>query len=226
MDYAKESLKRHYEWKGKIETKVRADVNSAEALSLAYTPGVAAPCLEIQKHPEKSFELTRRWNTVAVVTDGTAILGLGDIGPEAGMPVMEGKCALFKAFGDVDAVPICIRSKDVDTFVDTICLIAVLLAASTSRTSRRPDALRSRKNSKKNATSWSSTMTSTARQSLLRRHSSMPSRSQRKKSESFGSSLTAQALPVLRSETSSSRWALATSSCATSTASSQKETRV
>lgn len=124
MDYAAESLKKHYEWKGKIETKVRAAVDSAEALSLAYTPGVAAPCLEIQKHPEKSFELTRRWNTVAVVTDGTAILGLGDIGPEAGMPVMEGKCALFKAFGDVDAVPICIRSKDVDTIVDTVCLIA------------------------------------------------------------------------------------------------------
>lgn len=124
MDYGKISLEKHAEWKGKIEIKVRADVDSSEALSLAYTPGVATPCLEIQKDVNKSFDLTRRWNTVAVVTDGTAVLGLGDIGPEAGMPVMEGKCALFKAFGDVDAIPLCIRSKDVDEIVKTVKLLA------------------------------------------------------------------------------------------------------
>lgn len=124
MDYAKESLKMHYELKGKLEIKSRAAVDSREALSLAYTPGVAEPCLEIQKDVSKSFELTRRWNTVAVVTDGTAVLGLGDIGPEAGMPVMEGKCVLFKEFGDVDAVPLCIRSKDVDEIVHTVSLLA------------------------------------------------------------------------------------------------------
>ncbi|MBQ6986364.1 MAG: NAD-dependent malic enzyme [Oscillibacter sp.] len=124
MDYAKESLRLHYEWKGKLEVTPRAAVDSKDALSLAYTPGVAEPCLEIQRHPEKVYDLTRRWNTVAVITDGTAILGLGDIGPEAGMPVMEGKCVLFKAFGGVDAIPLCIRSKDVDTIVDTITLLA------------------------------------------------------------------------------------------------------
>ncbi len=124
MDYAKESLKKHYEWKGKIEITARASVDSKEALSLAYTPGVAQPCLEIQKDVNKSYELTRRWNTVAVVTDGTAVLGLGDIGPEAGMPVMEGKCVLFKAFGDVDAVPLCVRSKSVDDIVNTVALLA------------------------------------------------------------------------------------------------------
>ena len=124
MDYGKISLEKHAEWKGKIEIKVRADVDSSEALSLAYTPGVATPCLEIQKDVNKSFDLTRRWNTVAVVTDGTAVLGLGDIGPEAGMPVMEGKCALFKAFGDVDAIPLCVRSKDVDEIVKTVKLLA------------------------------------------------------------------------------------------------------
>ena len=124
MDYRKESLKKHGEWKGKIETKVRVPVGNREDLSLAYTPGVAEPCLAIFSDKEKSFELTRRWNTVPVITDGTAVLGLGDIGPEAGMPVMEGKCALFKAFGDVDAFPICIGSKDTDDIVKTIKLIA------------------------------------------------------------------------------------------------------
>ena len=124
MDYAKESLRLHYGWKGKLEMTPRAAVDSKEALSLAYTPGVAQPCLEIQKDPSKSYELTRRWNTVAVVTDGSAVLGLGDIGPEAGMPVMEGKCVLFKAFGGVDAVPLCIRSHDVDEIVNTVALLA------------------------------------------------------------------------------------------------------
>ncbi len=124
MDYGKISLEKHTEWKGKIEVKCRAAVDSSEALSIAYTPGVAAPCLEIQKDPDKSYDLTRRWNTVAVVTDGTAVLGLGDIGPEAGMPVMEGKCVLFKAFGDVDAIPLCVRSKDVDEIVNTVRLLA------------------------------------------------------------------------------------------------------
>ena len=124
MDYAKESLRLHYEWKGKLEVTPRAAVDSKDALSLAYTPGVAQPCLEIQKDVNKSYELTRRWNTVAVVTDGTAVLGLGDIGPEAGMPVMEGKCVLFKAFGGVDAIPLCVRSKDVDDIVNTVALLA------------------------------------------------------------------------------------------------------
>ena len=124
MDYAAESRRLHREWRGKIEVTPRAKVDSSEALSLAYTPGVAAPCLEIQKHPEESFNLTRRWNTVAVLTDGTAVLGLGDIGPEAGMPVMEGKCVLFKAFGDVDAIPLCVRSKDPDDIVKTVSLLA------------------------------------------------------------------------------------------------------
>ena len=124
MNYREESLKKHAEWKGKIEMVSRVEVDSREKLSLAYTPGVAEPCLAIQKDPEKSFELTRRWNTVPVITDGTAILGLGDIGPEAGMPVMEGKCALFKAFGDVDAYPLCIRSKDTEEIIKTIKLLA------------------------------------------------------------------------------------------------------
>jgi len=124
MNYAEESLKKHYEWKGKIEVAQRVDVKTKEDLSLAYTPGVATPCLEIQKDESKSYELTRRWNTVAVITDGTAVLGLGDIGPVAGMPVMEGKALLFKAFGDVDAIPLCIKSKDVDELVRTIYLIS------------------------------------------------------------------------------------------------------
>ena len=124
MDYAKKSLELHEQLKGKIEVVARAKVDSREALSLAYTPGVAQPCLEIQKDITQSFTLTRRWNTVAVVTDGTAVLGLGDIGPEAGMPVMEGKCVLFKEFGGVDAIPLCIRSKDVDDIVNTVALLA------------------------------------------------------------------------------------------------------
>ena len=124
MDYATESLKLHEHLRGKIEIVSRAKVDSKEALSLAYTPGVAQPCLEIQKDIRKSYELTRRWNTVAVVTDGTAVLGLGDIGPEAGMPVMEGKCVLFKEFGGVDAIPLCIRSKNVDDIVKTVSLLA------------------------------------------------------------------------------------------------------
>ena len=124
MNYAEESLRLHAQWQGKIEVVSKVPVRSKEDLSLAYTPGVAQPCLEIQKDYDKSFTLTRRHNLVAVITDGTAVLGLGDIGPEAGMPVMEGKCALFKAFGDVDAFPICIRSKDVDEIVRTIYLIS------------------------------------------------------------------------------------------------------
>ena len=120
MDYAKESLRLHGEWKGKIEMVTRVPVKTKDDLSLAYTPGVAQPCLEIQKDISKSYELTRRWNMAAVITDGSAVLGLGDIGPEAGMPVMEGKCVLFKAFGDVDAFPLCVKTKDVDEFVETV----------------------------------------------------------------------------------------------------------
>lgn len=124
MDYKKESLKKHFEWKGKIETVARVPVSSKEELCLAYTPGVAEPCLAIHDNPELSFELTRRWNTVPVITDGTAVLGLGDIGPSAGMPVMEGKCALFKAYGNVDAFPICIDTKDTEEIIKTIKNIA------------------------------------------------------------------------------------------------------
>ncbi len=124
MNYREASLKKHAEWKGKIETVARVPVDSREALSLAYTPGVAEPCMAIHGDVEKSFELTRRWNTVPVITDGTAVLGLGDIGPEAGMPVMEGKCALFKAFGGVDAYPICLRTKDTEEIINTIKIMA------------------------------------------------------------------------------------------------------
>ena len=124
MNYAEESLRLHGEWKGKIEVISRVPVKSKDDLSLAYTPGLAQPCLEIQKDINKSYELTRRWNMCAVITDGTAVLGLGDIGPEAGMPVMEGKCVLFKSFGDVDAFPLCVKSKDVDEFVNAVALIS------------------------------------------------------------------------------------------------------
>ena len=124
MNYAEESLKLHGEWKGKIEVVSRVPVKDKEDLSLAYTPGVAQPCLEIQKDVNKSYELTRRHNMCAVITDGSAVLGLGDIGPEAGMPVMEGKCVLFKSFGDVDAFPLCVKTKDVDEFVRTVALIS------------------------------------------------------------------------------------------------------
>lgn len=124
MNYAEESLKKHYEWRGKLDIVPKMDVGDKESLSLAYTPGVAAPCLEIQKDVNKSFQLTGRWNTVAVVTDGTAVLGLGDIGPEAGMPVMEGKALLLKAFGGVNAIPLCVRSKSVDDIVNTVRLLA------------------------------------------------------------------------------------------------------
>ena len=124
INYAEESLKKHGEWRGKIEVTARVEVKTKEDLSLAYTPGVATPCLEIQKDESKSYDLTRRWNTVAVITDGTAVLGLGDIGPVAGMPVMEGKALLFKAFADVDAIPLCIKSKDVDELVRTIYLLS------------------------------------------------------------------------------------------------------
>ena len=124
MDYAKESLRLHREWAGKLEMISRVPLDTREDLSLAYTPGVAAPCLEIRKDPEQSYALTRRWNLCAVVTDGSAVLGLGDIGPEAGMPVMEGKCILFKRFGGVDAVPLCVRTRDVDAFVETVYQIS------------------------------------------------------------------------------------------------------
>ena len=124
MNYAEESLRLHKEWKGKIEVMATVPVKSKEDLSLAYTPGVAQPCLEIQKDINQSYELTRRWNMCAVITDGSAVLGLGDIGPEAGMPVMEGKCVLFKSFGDVDAFPLCVKTKDVDEFVNAVYLIS------------------------------------------------------------------------------------------------------
>ena len=124
MDYAKESLRLHAEWKGKLDTVAKMKIETRDDLSLAYTPGVAQPCLEIQKDIDKSYEYTGRGNSVAVITDGTAVLGLGDIGPEAGMPVMEGKCVLFKEFGGINAIPLCIRSKDTEEIVRTIALLA------------------------------------------------------------------------------------------------------
>ena len=146
MDYAKESLRLHAEWKGKIEVVATVPVATKDDLSLAYTPGVAQPCLEIQKDINKSYELTRRHNLCLVVTDGTAVLGLGDIGPEAGMPVMEGKCVLFKAFGDVDAFPLCIKSKDVDEIVNTIYMISGSVAGVNLEDIAAPRSLRLRKN--------------------------------------------------------------------------------
>ncbi len=124
MDYAKESLKKHAQWRGKLNIIPKMEIKDKTDLSLAYTPGVAQACLEIQKDIQKSYELTGRWNSVAVITDGTAVLGLGDIGAEAAMPVMEGKCVLFKTFGGVDAFPLCIRSKDVEKIVETVSLLA------------------------------------------------------------------------------------------------------
>ena len=124
MDYAKESLKKHYEWGGKIRVTANVPVETVDDLSLAYTPGVAQPCLEIQKDINKSYDLTLRHNLCAVITDGSAVLGLGDIGPEAGMPVMEGKCVLFKSFGNVDAIPLCVKTQDVDEFVNAVALIS------------------------------------------------------------------------------------------------------
>ena len=145
MTIAEESLKLHEEKRGKIEVISRVPVNGKEDLSLAYTPGVAQPCLEIQKDLSKSYELTRRWNLCAVITDGTAVLGLGDIGPEAGMPVMEGKCVLFKEFGGVDAFPLCIKTKDVDEFVNTVYLISGSFGGINLEDTRHRGALRSRR---------------------------------------------------------------------------------
>ena len=143
MDYAKEALRLHREWKGKIEVVATVPAGNKEELSVAYTPGVAQPCLEIQKDPSQSYELTRRHNLVAVITDGTAVLGLGDIGPEAGMPVMEGKCVLFKTFGGIDAFPLCVRTKDVDEFVQTVYNISGSFGGINLETSPPPAALRS-----------------------------------------------------------------------------------
>ena len=173
MNYAEESLKKHYEWRGKIEIARRVDVKTREDLSLAYTPGVAAPCLEIQKDEDKSYELTRRWNTVAVITDGTAILGLGDIGPVAGMPVMEGKALLFKAFGDVDAVPICIKTKDVDELVRTIYLISGSFGGINLEDISAPRCFEVERSLRRSATFPYSMTTSTERRSFSARHLSM-----------------------------------------------------
>ncbi len=142
MTIAEESLKLHYEKQGKIEVVSRVPVKTRDDLSLAYTPGVAQPCLEIQKDVNLSYELTRRWNTCAVITDGSAVLGLGDIGPEAGMPVMEGKCVLFKEFGGVDALPLCVKTKDVDEFVNAVYLISGSFGGINLEDISAPDALR------------------------------------------------------------------------------------
>ena len=166
MDYAQEALKKHYEWKGKLEVIPRAAVDSKEALSLAYTPGVAQPCLEIQRDPSLSYSLTRRWNMAAVITDGSAVLGLGDIGPEAGMPVMEGKCVLFKAFGDVDAVPLCVNTKDVDAFVETVYHISGSFGGINLEDISAPRCFEIERKLKESATFPFSTTTSTARPSL------------------------------------------------------------
>ena len=162
MSISEKSLQKHYDWQGKIEVVTRCPIESREDLSLAYTPGVAAPCLEIQKDINKSYDLTRRSNLVAVITDGTAVLGLGDIGPEAGMPVMEGKCALFKAFADVDAFPLCIRSKDVDEIVRTVYLLSGSFGGINLEDISAPVALRSSADSRRSATFPCSTTTSTA----------------------------------------------------------------
>ncbi len=176
MDYAKESLRLHGEWKGKIEVVTTVPVETKDDLSLAYTPGVAQPCLEIQKDVDKSYDLTRRWNMCLVVTDGSAVLGLGDIGPEAGMPVMEGKCVLFKAFGDVDAFPLCIKSHDVDEIVNTIYLISGSFGGVNLEEFPLQDALKLRKSSKKNVIFRFSMMTSTELPSLLWQALPMPLR--------------------------------------------------
>ena len=168
MTIGEQSLEKHYEWGGKIEVITRCPIDSKEDLSLAYTPGVAQPCLEIQENPDESFRLTRRSNLVAVVTDGTAVLGLGDIGPEAGMPVMEGKCALFKRFANVDAFPLCIRSKDVDEIVKTISLLQGSFGGSISKISAHRAVLRSNANYRKLVRFRSFTMTSTGQQSWWR----------------------------------------------------------
>ena len=162
MNYAEESLKLHYQWKGKLDTVPKMKVENSDDLSLAYTPGVAQPCIEIQKNPSLSYELTGRGNTVAVITDGSAVLGLGDIGPEAGMPVMEGKCVLFKAFGGVNAIPLCVRTKDVDEFVDAVALLSGSFGGINMEDISAPGALKSRKSSRKNATFRFSTTISTA----------------------------------------------------------------
>ena len=164
MDYAKESLRLHKEWKGKIQVVANVPVETKDDLSLAYTPGVAQPCLEIQKDIEKSYELTRRWNMCLVVTDGSAVLGLGDIGPEAGMPVMEGKCVLFKAFGDVDAFPLCIKSKDVDEIVNTIYMISGSFGGVNLEDISAPRCFEIERKLKKNVISRSSMMISTEQQ--------------------------------------------------------------
>lgn len=161
MDIKEKALQKHYEWGGKLEVISRAPINTREDLSLAYTPGVAQPCLEIAKDPELSYKLTRRSNLVAVITDGTAVLGLGDIGGLAGMPVMEGKCCLFKEFGGVDAFPLCIKSKDPDEIVRTMSLSPTASAASILRISPLPAALRSKQNSRKSWIFRYSTTTST-----------------------------------------------------------------